>query len=86
MIQISAQPAAWQTASGGKDEKGQPLIPEARADLQKSIAGDKTYFEELKTRRVTLPTITFERSLALHKPNDRTIQRCWTELSGKIVE
>src|SRR5712692_4994712 len=58
----------------GKDDKGQPLTAEARAALESSIASNKTYLEELKTMQVTLPTITFERSLALHKPNDRTIQ------------
>ena len=58
----------------GKDDKGQPLSSDSRAALQKSIAGDKSYLEELKTMQVTLPTITFERSLILHKPNDRAIQ------------
>ena len=58
----------------GIDEKGQPLTTESRAALEKSIADNKTYLQELKTMQVTLPTITFERSLALHKPNDRTIQ------------
>jgi cyclase len=60
--------------AGGKDDKGQPLTADARAALEKSIAGDKTYLEELKSMQVTLPTITFDRSLILHKPNDRAIQ------------
>lgn len=58
----------------GKDAKGNPLTAETRASIEKQIADDKTYLEELKTMQVTLPTITFERSLALHKPHDRTIQ------------
>ncbi len=58
----------------GKDPQGKPLTAEARAQLEKSIADDKAYLEELKKIQITLPTITFERSLMLHKPGDRTIQ------------
>lgn len=58
----------------GKDAQGQPLAPEARATLQAQIADQKVYLDELKQMKITLPTITFERSLYLHKPGDRTIQ------------
>ena len=58
----------------GKDDKGQPLTAESRAALTSQIADQKVYLGELKQMRITLPTITFERSLYLHKPGDRTIQ------------
>lgn len=56
----------------GKNAQGQPLTTEARAALERSLASQKAYLEELKTIQISLPTITFERSLVLHKP-DRTI-------------
>jgi cyclase len=58
----------------GKDGQGQPLTPESRSALQAQIADQKVYLEELKKMQITLPTITFERSLYLHKTGDRTIQ------------
>jgi len=58
----------------GKDARGQPLTDDARAGLQKQIADQKVYLGELQKMQITLPTITFERSLYLHKPGDRTIQ------------
>jgi len=58
----------------GKDAQGQPLTPEARSALTAQIADQKAYLGELKQMKITLPTITFERSLYLHKPGDRTIQ------------
>jgi cyclase len=58
----------------GKDAQGQPLAFDARVTLQKQIADQKAYLGELQQMQITLPTITFERSLYLHKPGDRTIQ------------
>jgi glyoxylase-like metal-dependent hydrolase (beta-lactamase superfamily II) len=58
----------------GKDDRGQPLTGEDRARLNAQIADQKVYLGELKHMQITLPTITFERSLYLHKPGDRTIQ------------
>jgi glyoxylase-like metal-dependent hydrolase (beta-lactamase superfamily II) len=58
----------------GKDDKGQPLTADARAALKAQIADQQAYLGELKQMKITLPTITFERSLYLHKPGDRTIQ------------
>jgi glyoxylase-like metal-dependent hydrolase (beta-lactamase superfamily II) len=65
---------AEKTLADGKDADGKPLTDEARAGLTKQITDQKSYLEELKQMQITLPTITFERSLYLHKPGDRTIQ------------
>jgi len=56
----------------GKDPQGNPLTDEARQRAERQLASQKSYLEELKTLQITLPTITFERSLLLHKP-DRDI-------------
>ena len=56
----------------GKDAQGNPLTDEVRQRTEKQLASQNGYLEELKTIQVTLPTITFERSLILHKP-DRDI-------------
>ena len=56
----------------GKDAQGNPLSDEARQRAERQLASQKSYLEELKTLQITLPTITFERSLFLHKP-DRDI-------------
>lgn len=55
-----------------KDAQGRPLTAESRAQIERQLASDKTYLEELKQIQITLPTLTFERSLILHKP-DRAI-------------
>lgn len=52
----------------GKDAQGQPLTDERKARLPADIASQKAYLEELKQIQITLPTITFDNSLALHKP------------------
>jgi len=62
------------TLADGKDADGKPLTDDARAALPKQIADQKAYLEELRHMQITLPTITFDRSLYLHKPGDRTIQ------------
>ncbi|HMD32196.1 MAG TPA: MBL fold metallo-hydrolase [Candidatus Acidoferrales bacterium] len=62
------------TLADGKDAQGQPLTDEQRANLQKQIEDQKAYLGELRQMQITLPTITFERSLYLHKPGERTIQ------------
>ncbi len=56
----------------GKDPRGTPLTPETRAQSERQLAFQKSYLEELKQIQITLPTLTFERSLILHKP-DRAI-------------
>ena len=62
------------TLAEGKDAEGKPLTDDARAALPKQIADQKAYLEELRHMQITLPTITFDRSLYLHKPGDRTIE------------
>src|SRR5713226_13017 len=58
--------------SDGKDAQGNALTPERRSQVEQQLASQKAYLEELKQIQITLPTMTFERSLVLHKP-DRTI-------------
>ncbi len=53
----------------GKDEQGQPLSEEQRQQLSQRIADLKSYLEELQAIQPTLPTLTFERSLILHRPS-----------------
>ena len=56
----------------GKDSKGKALTAEERGQAERDLASQKSYLEELKQIQITLPTLTFERSLILHKP-DRAI-------------
>jgi glyoxylase-like metal-dependent hydrolase (beta-lactamase superfamily II) len=56
----------------GNGADGNPLTDTARTALSERLASDKTYLEELKSVQIALPTITFERSLVLYKP-ERTI-------------
>ncbi|MBI1737952.1 MAG: MBL fold metallo-hydrolase [Acidobacteria bacterium] len=56
----------------GKATDGTPLTDVGRTNLSGRLASDKAYLEELKSIQIALPTITFERSLVLYKP-DRTI-------------
>jgi glyoxylase-like metal-dependent hydrolase (beta-lactamase superfamily II) len=53
--------------SSGMDQQNKPLTAEQRERLQTQLASQKAYLEELKTIQITLPTLTFERSLILHK-------------------
>ncbi len=56
----------------GKDSQGNSLTVDSRRQLERQLALQKGYLEELKQIQITLPTLTFERSLILHKP-DRAI-------------
>lgn len=56
----------------GKDSQGNSLTADSRGQLERQLALQKGYLEELKQIQITLPTLTFERSLILHKP-DRAI-------------
>jgi glyoxylase-like metal-dependent hydrolase (beta-lactamase superfamily II) len=55
------------TLDAGVDQQGNALTAERRTQLQTQLASQKAYLEELKTIQITLPTLTFERSLVLHK-------------------
>jgi len=56
----------------GKDPQGNALTEQGRAQLQTRLESQKNYLEELKQLQITLPTITFEKSLILHR-RGRTI-------------
>jgi glyoxylase-like metal-dependent hydrolase (beta-lactamase superfamily II) len=51
----------------GKDPQGNALTEQSRAQLQTRLESQKNYLEELKQLQITLPTITFEKSLILHR-------------------
>jgi len=57
----------------GKDSDGKPLSADRRTRFEQALANDKTYLDELKQIKIVLPTMTFDRSLILHKPG-RDIQ------------
>ena len=52
----------------GEDENGQPLSDEQKQQRRAQLDRQQRYLGELEQMQVTLPTLTFERSLALHKP------------------
>jgi len=52
----------------GKDQQGNPLTTEARGELNRQLDSTRSYLEELKQIQITLPTLTFERSVILYKP------------------
>jgi len=51
----------------GRDAAGNLLSAEEKQRLQTQIAQSKAYLEELQQMQITLPTLTFERRLVLHK-------------------
>jgi len=51
----------------GKDQQGNTFTEQARTQLTARIADQKAYLAELKQIQITLPTVTFENSLILHK-------------------
>jgi glyoxylase-like metal-dependent hydrolase (beta-lactamase superfamily II) len=56
----------------GKLADGTPLTEQGRTNFAARLASDKEYLQQLKSIQISLPTITFERSLVLHRP-DRNI-------------
>ncbi|MBI4166444.1 MAG: MBL fold metallo-hydrolase [Acidobacteria bacterium] len=50
--------------------------PEQRAQISENLRQDEAYLAELKTMQVTLPTITFDRSLIIHRPS-RNVHILW---------
>ena len=63
---------AEEALAKGEDENGQPLPDEQKQQRRTQLDRQQRYLEELKQMQITLPSLTFERSLVLHKP-DRTI-------------
>src|SRR5207344_2299915 len=49
---------------------------EQRASIQKDISEAEAYLAELKSMQITLPTMTFDRSLILHRKS-RTVEILW---------
>ena len=58
---------AEEQLAAGKGQDGQPLTDEQKASRRASIDRQKAYLEELKQMQISLPTLTFERSLVLHR-------------------
>src|SRR5580700_11451899 len=50
--------------------------PAQKAKLNSDLAQAQDYFSELKTMQVTLPTLTFDHSLILHR-RSRTVEMFW---------
>ena len=50
--------------------------PEQRAAIEKDISEGEAYLAELKSMQITLPTMTFDRSLILHRKS-RTVELLW---------
>jgi len=59
-----------------KADLAKATTTEQRATISKSLSEAEGYFAELKTMQVTLPTLTFDRSLILHRAQ-RTVQILW---------
>lgn len=50
--------------------------PDQKETLRKNLAEAENYFAELKKMQITLPTMTFDRSLILHRKS-RTVEILW---------
>lgn len=50
---------------GGKNADGSAMTDSAKSLLQQQIANQEAYLEELKTLQITIPNLTFDKSLAL---------------------
>lgn len=58
---------AEQRLAAGTDAEGKPLTEQQKAERRAAIDRQKRYLEEVREIEITLPTLTFERSLVLHK-------------------
>jgi len=52
----------------GVDEQGRALSEAQKQERGLQLSRQNAYLEELQQMQITLPTLTFERSLVLHKP------------------
>lgn len=59
-----------------KSDLAKASLPEQKEKLGKDLSEAEAYFAELKSMQVTLPTMTFDRSLILHRAN-RTVEILW---------
>lgn len=58
---------AEQRLATGTDAAGNPLTEEQKAEQRAALDRQKRYLEELRQIQISLPTLTFDRSLVLHK-------------------
>jgi len=59
-----------------KADLAKAIGPEERARIGENLRQDEAYLAELKTMQVTLPTITFDRSLIIHRKS-RNVHILW---------
>lgn len=59
-----------------KEKLAKANTPEQKQTIGKNLREAEDYFAELKTMQVTLPTMTFDRSLILHRAT-RTVEILW---------
>jgi glyoxylase-like metal-dependent hydrolase (beta-lactamase superfamily II) len=59
-----------------KADLSKASTPEQRETLSKNLREAEAYFSELKAMQVTLPTLTFDRSLVLYRAS-RTVEILW---------
>jgi len=59
-----------------KNNLAKATVPEQKETLARNLREAEAYFGELKTMQVALPTLTFDRSLILHRPS-RTVEILW---------
>ena len=59
-----------------KSDLEKATAADQKETLRKNVAEAEAYFGELKSMQVTLPSMTFDRSLILHRGN-RTVELLW---------
>jgi cyclase len=59
-----------------KSDLAAAFDPKQKAELQSNLSQAEDYLAELKSMQVTLPTITFDHSLILHRKS-RTVEMFW---------
>ena len=71
--EIATMPAAIEQL---KADLQKASTVEQRASIQKDVSDAEGYLAELKSMQITLPTMTFDRSLILHRKS-RTVEILW---------
>ena len=59
-----------------KSDLSKATTPEQKESIARNLREAESYFGELKTMQVALPSLTFDRSLILHRPS-RTVEILW---------
>ena len=65
-----------QEIAGRKSDLEKAATPEQKSAIQENIRQAEAYFAELKMIQVTLPSMTFDHSLILHRKS-RTVELLW---------